>query len=64
MRDVGGALDYALLDALADSTTRHVRNADELVRIWQSRGMRGELLKRAKKVISARAAKKLTPRML
>jgi hypothetical protein len=64
MPDIGGALDYALLDALADSSTRHVKSADELVRLWQSRGMKGELLKRAKKVLAARAARKLTPRML
>lgn len=64
MPDIGGMLDYALLDALADSSTRHVKSADELVRLWQSRGMKGELLKRAKKVLVARSAKKLTPKML
>jgi hypothetical protein len=64
MPDIGGALDYALLEALADSSTRHVKSADELVRLWQSRGMKGELLKRAKKVLAARSARKLTPRML
>lgn len=64
MPDIGGALDYALLEALADSSTRDIRSADELVRLWQSRGMKGDLLKRAKKVIAARSTKKLTPKML
>jgi hypothetical protein len=58
--NIAGPVDYAALAGVPDQAVEKATTVAELKRIWRERGYAGDLDERARAMLAARAAKKLT----